>query len=72
MAEPSKLKKKTKDKPSVAKSNEQKEKTKDGKPASIKLVSEKELRLGPQQTKLAGVRIIGDHKVDSGSVSVTV
>ena len=69
VADPSKLKEKA-DKSSVTESSEQKEIIEDSKPPYVKLVLEKKLCLGPQQTKLARVRIIGDHKVDSGSVSV--
>ena len=64
VAEPSEPKEKTEVKPSVAESSEQKEKIEGVMPSSIILVLENELLLGSQQTKLAGVRIIGDYKVD--------
>ena len=57
---------------SLAKSSEPGENTDKCKSSHVRLyiVVEKELRVGPQQTKLVRVKVVGEHKADPAFVGV--
>ena len=55
---------------SLAKSHEPGQNTDICKSSHVRLVVEKELRVGLQQTKLVRVKVAGEHKADPGFVGV--
>ena len=57
-------------KPSVEKPSDSGENTEKCKSSHVRLVVEKELHVGPQQTKLARVKVVGEQKADPGFVGV--
>ena len=56
-------------KPLVARPSEPNERQDESKPAPVKLILERELYLGPQQSKLVTVKMVEKHKGDPGFVS---